>query len=56
MTRNNKRESVPKPEVGWTANEDKLANSNSKALNAIFNAVNANQFKLISTRETAKEA
>ena len=56
MTRNDKRESVLKPEVEWTANEDKLANNNSKALNAIFNAVDANQFKLISTCETAKEA
>ena len=56
MARNDKRESVPKPEVNWTANEDKLANRNSKALNAIFNAVDANQFKLISTCETAKEA
>ena len=54
MTKNDKRESVPKPEVEWTANEDKLANNNSKALNAIFNAVDANKFKLISTCETAK--
>ena len=56
MTRNDKRESVLKPEVEWTANEDKLANNNSKALNVNFNAVDANQFKLISTYETAKEA
>ena len=56
MTRNDKKEYVPNPEVDWTTNEDKLANSNSKALNAIFNAVDANQFKMISTCETAKEA
>ena len=54
MTKNDNREFVPKPEVEWTVNEDKLANNNSKALNAIFNAVDANQFKLISTCETAK--
>ena len=33
-----------------------LANNNSKALNAIFNGVDTNQFKLISTCETAKDA
>ena len=36
--------------------EDRLANNNSKALNAIFNRVDANQFKLISTCEIAKDA
>ena len=36
--------------------EDKLANNNSKALNAIFNGVDANQFKLISICEMAKDA
>ena len=56
MTRNGKRESVLKPEVEKIANEEKLANNNSKALNTIFNTVDANQFKLISTYETAKEA
>ncbi|GMN48592.1 hypothetical protein TIFTF001_017776 [Ficus carica] len=35
---------------------DRLANYNSKALNAIFKAVDANQFKLISTCEAAKDA
>lgn len=36
--------------------EDALANANSKALNAIFTAVVENQFKLISSCESAKEA
>ena len=54
MTRTDEREFVIKPEVEWTANEDKQANNNSNALNAIFNAVDANQFKLISTCEMAK--
>ena len=42
-------ETIPKPELEWYAREDKLAMSNSKALNTIFNAVDSNQFKLIST-------
>ena len=47
---------IPKPKLEWSAREDKLAMSNSKALNAIFNAVDSNQFKLISTCESAKNA
>ena len=45
-----------KPEITWSTEEDRLANNNSEALNAIFNGVDANQFKLISTCETAKVA
>ena len=56
MKDNDKGESVKKPEVEWTVDEDRLANYNSKALNSIFNAINANQFKLISTCEIAKDA
>ena len=33
-----------KAELEWTSSEDRLANNNSKALNAIFNAVNQTQF------------
>ena len=47
---------MTKPEVEQTVEEDSLANYNSKALNAIFNAVDANQFKLFSTCEIAKDA
>ena len=54
-TKDDKGKFVPKPEESWTSDEDRLANNNSKALNAIFNVVDANQFKLISTCETAKE-
>ena len=53
-------------EIGWTkpteapANWDdakiKTANFNSKALNALFNAVTNEEFKKISSIETAKEA
>ena len=42
--------------IKWITVEDRLANNNSKDLNAIFNAVDANQFKLISTCEMTKEA
>ena len=37
-------------------NEERLANSNSKALIAIFKALDTNQFKLISTCNSAKKA
>ena len=53
-------------ELGWTkttelpANRDhtkiKAANSNSRALNALFSAVTNEEFKKISSTETAKEA
>lgn len=49
-------ETVLKPEVDWSVNEDKLASGNSKALNAIMAAVDPNTFKLISTCEVAKDA
>ena len=53
-------------EIGWTkpkeapANWDEanilVANFNSKALNALFSAVTNEEFKKISSTETAKEA
>ena len=53
-------------EIGWTkpkeapANWDetkiKAANFNSRALNALFNAVTNEEFKKISSTETTKEA
>ena len=53
-------------EIGWTkptevpANWDnakiKVANFNSRALNALFSAVTNEEFKKISSIETAKEA
>ena len=48
--------STLKPEERWSVVEERLANSNSKALNAIFSAVDANIFKLIHTCEVAKDA
>ena len=53
-TTDNQGETIPKPELEWSAREDNLAMSNLKALNIIFNAVDSNQFKLISTCESAK--
>ncbi|CAM8900001.1 unnamed protein product [Rhodiola kirilowii] len=49
-------EPVPKPEALWTEDEDKASMGNSKAMNAIFSAVNENVMKLIINFEVAKEA
>ena len=53
-------------EIGWTKPKEapvdwdeakiKVANFNSRALNALFNAVTNEEFKKISSTETAKEA
>ena len=53
-------------EIGWTKPKEaladwddakiKAANFNSKALNALFNAVTNEKFKKISSTETTKEA
>ena len=49
-------------EIGWTKPADwvdakiKMANFNSRALNALFSAVTNKEFKKISSIETAKEA
>ena len=45
-----------KPEQSWSIEEDRLANSNFKALNAIFTVVDVTQFKLITACESAKDA
>ncbi|XP_024019486.1 uncharacterized protein LOC112091030 [Morus notabilis] len=45
-----------KPEESWSTDEDRLANYNSRALNAIFNGVDVNHFKMISTCESTKDA
>lgn len=48
--------SVKKSEVEWSPTEDEAALYNSKALNAIYNGVDRNVFRLINTCESAKEA
>jgi hypothetical protein len=45
-----------KPEEQWTKEEDDLALGNSKALNAIFNGVDKNIFRLVNNCEVAKDA
>ena len=45
-----------KNEEDWTTEEDEAALANSKALNAIFNGVDKNMFRLINTCTVAKEA
>ncbi|CAM8940967.1 unnamed protein product [Rhodiola kirilowii] len=49
-------EPVPKPEALWIEDEDKASMGNSKAMNAIFSAVDENVMKLIINCEVAKEA
>src|ERR1044072_1134842 len=45
-----------KKEEDWSKEEDEEALANSKALNAIFNGVDKNMFRLINTCTVAKEA
>ena len=45
-----------KSEETWTKVENNLANINFKALNAIFYSVDVNQFKLISTCVSTRNA
>jgi len=47
---------VLKPEEEWTTAENELALGNSKALNALFNGVDKNMFKLIKQCTVAKDA
>jgi len=53
---NGHKTEVLKPEEEWTAPEDKLALANSKALNALFNGVDKNMFRLIKKCDVAKDA
>ncbi|KAA0060315.1 gag-pol polyprotein [Cucumis melo var. makuwa] len=47
---------VPKPKVDWTDAEEQASVGNAIAINAIFNGVDLNVFKLINSCTTAKEA
>ena len=42
--------------INWDDAKIKVANFNSRALNALFSAVTNEKFKKISSTETAKEA
>ncbi|KAA0025734.1 gag-pol polyprotein [Cucumis melo var. makuwa] len=48
--------SVLKPEVDWTDVEEQASVGNARAINAIFNGVDLNVFKLINSCTTTKEA
>ncbi|KAA0066292.1 gag-pol polyprotein [Cucumis melo var. makuwa] len=48
--------SMPKSEVDWTDVEEQASVGNARAINAIFNGVDLNVFKLINSCITAKEA
>ncbi|TYK00141.1 gag-pol polyprotein [Cucumis melo var. makuwa] len=48
--------SVPKREVDWIDAEEQASVGNARPLNAIFNGVDLNVFKLINSCSTAKEA
>jgi hypothetical protein len=45
-----------KPEEEWTKEEDDLALRNNKSLNALFNGVDKNMFRLINNCTVAKDA
>lgn len=45
-----------KPEEKWSKEEDELALGNSKALDALFNGVDRNMFRLINNCIVAKDA
>ncbi|KAG7579060.1 Zinc finger CCHC-type [Arabidopsis thaliana x Arabidopsis arenosa] len=46
---------TPKPVEQWTVEENRKAMCNSKALNAIYNAIDVGKFRMISSYKTAKE-
>ncbi|XP_012856995.1 PREDICTED: uncharacterized protein LOC105976262 [Erythranthe guttata] len=56
MVKGEDKVEVFKPEADWNDGEILLANYNSRALNAIFSGVDDNQFKLITSCESAKRA
>jgi len=47
---------ILKPEEEWTTIEDELSLDNSKALNALFNGVDKNMFRMIKQCTIAKDA
>lgn len=47
---------LAKPEPSWGSVEDEVSLRNSRALNAIFNDIDQNVFKLINTCTSVKEA
>lgn len=56
LDKDGNKTTVLKPEDDWTLPEDELALANSKALNALFNGVDKNMFRLIKKCDFAKHA
>jgi len=56
LDKDGNRTAALKPEEEWTTTEDELSLANSKALNALFNGVDKNMFRLIKKCTVAKEA
>lgn len=47
---------VPKPKTQWSKDEKHASNCNKKAVNCIYNGVTTDEFRMISTCKTTKEA
>jgi len=56
LDKDGNKETILKPEEQWSTTEDELALGNSKALNALFNGVDKNMFRLIKQCTVAKNA
>jgi hypothetical protein len=56
LDKDGNKTNVLKPEEEWTIAEEELSLANSKALNALFNGVDKNMFRLIKKCTVAKDA
>ena len=56
LNKDGNKTAVLKPEEEWTAVEDESSLANSRALNAIFNGVDNNMFRMIKQCTVAKVA
>jgi len=56
LDKDGNKTTILKPEEEWTTTEVELALGNSKALNALFNGVEKNMFRLIKQCTVAKDA
>jgi hypothetical protein len=56
LDKDGNKTTILKPEDEWTLPEDELSLANSKALNALFNGVDKNMFRLIKKCDVAKDA
>lgn len=56
LEKDGNKTAVLKPKEEWTTAEDELALGNSKALNALFNGLDKNMFRLTKQCNIAKDA